>query len=232
MSSSPTDSSTEPAKPPIRAGGVMATFLSGLFAILPLVLTVVIVGWVGQKVLNIVGPNTRIGSALRSVGLRFVTDPWVAQFIGWAIVLIGIWLLGLIVRTRARHILDRMVNAVIQRIPIVKGVYGAASQVLRMLEQRDENELKGMSVVFCEFGRDTGAGFLCLLATAEVFRFDERDYHLVYMPTSPIPMTGGIIFVPASAIRPVPMSVDKLMEIYFSMGILSPQAIPASHHKR
>ena len=44
-------------------------------------------------------------------------------------------------------------------------------------------------------------------------------------------MTGGIIWVPAESIRPVPMSVEKLMEIYFSMGILSPQAIPKGSQK-
>jgi uncharacterized membrane protein len=222
--------SSDPVKTPI-VGGVVATFLSGLFAILPLVLTVIIVGWVAQKVLSLVGPNTHIGSALRSVGLRFVTDPWVAQAIGWAIVLVGIWFMGLLVRTRARVIFDRMISLVFHRIPIVKGVYGTASQVFRMLERREENELQGMSVVFCSFGQEQGAGFLCLLATSEVFRFDNRDYHIVYMPTSPLPMTGGIIFVPQDSIRPVPISVDKLMEIYFSMGILSPHAIPETHHK-
>lgn len=226
----PVSDAPESAKSPsgMINRGLVATFLSGLFAILPLVLTVAIVGWVAQSIYDVVGPETKIGSALRSVGLRFVTDPWVAQAIGWAIVPIGIWMLGLLVRTRAREVYDRMVSLVIQRIPVVKSVYGTASQVFQMFEQREENELKGMSVVFCNFGEEHGAGFLCLLSNSDVFRFDNRDYHFVYMPTSPVPMTGGIILVPAESIRPVPMSVDRLLEIYFSMGILAPQAMPAN----
>ena len=223
----PLDPASLPPQPKVSIlNRGVATFLSGLFAILPLVLTVLIVGWVAQYVLNVVGPETKIGSALRSVGLQFVTDPWVAQLIGWVIVLAAIWFLGLLVRTNARVLVDRMIGAVIRRIPIVKGIYGTASQVFRMLERRDDNELKGMSVVFCSFGKEHGAGLLCLLATSEVFRFDGRDYRIVYMPTSPIPMTGGIILVPADSVRPVPMSVEKLLEVYFSMGILAPQAIP------
>ena len=94
---------------------------------------------------------------------------------------------GVFVRTRARVLFDRFVDAVIQRIPVVKGIYGTASQVFRMLERRDDNEMKGMSVVFCRFGQDHGAGFLCLLATAEVFRFEDQDYHVVICPPRPCP---------------------------------------------
>lgn len=223
------------SSPPSRfstwKGRVTATFLSGLFAILPIMITVAIVGWVARKVLSLVGPETRIGSALESVGLQFVTHRLTAQLIGWAIVLAGIWLLGLLVRTRARQAFDRIINLIVRRIPFVKGVYGTASQVIGMLEQKDEGELKGMSVVFCDFGQDHGAGFLCLLASPDTFQFEGRDYRFVYMPTSPLPMTGGIILVPAEAVRPVKMTVDKLLEIYFSMGVLAPHAVPASHHK-
>lgn len=216
-----------PHSKPTRSRGLVATFLSGLFAILPLVLTIAIVSWVAQKVLSVVGPDTQVGSGLRSLGLNFVTTPWVAELIGWATVLVGIWFLGLLVRTRLRTVFDRLIGLIMKRIPIVKGVYGTASQVFGMLERRDESELKNMSVVFCNFGVSHGAGFLCLLANAERFRFEDREYYIVYMPTSPLPMTGGIIFVPAESVRPVPMSVDKLMEIYFSMGILAPQAMPS-----
>ena len=47
---------------------IVATFLSGLFAILPVVLTVAIVGWVAQKIYSLVGPETAVGKALHDVG--------------------------------------------------------------------------------------------------------------------------------------------------------------------
>ena len=220
-----------PSESALKRRGIMATFLSGLFAILPIAITVAIVGWVARQILDLVGPGTRIGTTLREVGLRFVTNTWVAQAIGWAIVLVGIWIVGLVVRTRARAAFDRAVGLVMRRIPFVKGIYGTATQVIGMLERRDESELSGMSVVFCDFGQEHGAGLLCLLATPEVFTFGGQSYHVVYMPTSPIPMTGGIVFVPAKSLHPVRMSVEKLMEIYLSLGILTPQAVPPGHIK-
>ncbi|MCA9068393.1 MAG: hypothetical protein KDA84_05700, partial [Planctomycetaceae bacterium] len=115
MSASADQLTPNPDPPSRPRGGLVATFLSGLFAILPLVLTIAIVSWVAQKVLSVVGPGTKIGAGLRSLGLNFVTDPWVAELVGWATVLMGIWFIGLLVRTRARIIFDRLIGLIMKR---------------------------------------------------------------------------------------------------------------------
>jgi len=55
----------------------------------------------------------------------------------------------------------------------------------------------------------------------------ERDrdqrIELVYLPTSPIPMSGGLLFVAEEAVSAVPgMELGDLMKIYFSPGALMP----------
>ena len=45
-------------------------FMSGLLAILPLVLTVAIIGWVASFLRDYLGPNTMVGGILRSLGLQ------------------------------------------------------------------------------------------------------------------------------------------------------------------
>ena len=51
---------------------LLSVFLAGLFAILPLVITVAIVSWVINFILQIVGSDTWIGRTLKSVG----RSPW------------------------------------------------------------------------------------------------------------------------------------------------------------
>ena len=70
---------------------------------------------------------------------------------------------------------------------------------------------------------------MALLATPDTYRFDDAEYHVVYIPTSPLPMSGGILFVPTNAVRKVDMTADALMQIYFSLGVLSSQAVPGKH---
>lgn len=209
--------------------GILSTFLTGLFALLPLLLTVAILAWVASYIHAFLGPEGIIGGPLRDVGLRLVSNELVAWLIGLVLVLAGIWLFGVMMKSVVRHRIQRAFQAVVDRIPIVNSVYKTSAQLIGMLRKDDQAELAGMSVVFCSFGREHGAGFLCLLATPDVYRFEGRDYHLVYMPTSPIPMTGGLILVPAETVKKVDFSVEQVMRIYLSMGILAPQVMPPAH---
>ena len=69
---------------------------------------------------------------------------------------------------------------------------------------------------------------LALLTSPTVYNLDEGASHLVYLPTSPLPMSGGLTFVPVDAVSPVPeLDVDGLMRIYFSLGALSRQVMPS-----
>ena len=86
--------------------------------------------------------------------------------------------------------------------------------------------MQNMAVVFCTFGAQQGAGFLALRASSKVFRFRDQDCFIVYIPTSPIPMSGGIIFVPCDAVSEVEMSFDELMQIYLSLGVVAGSVVP------
>ena len=50
------------------------SFLAGILAVLPVVVTVAIVAWAAGFVHQILGPGTLIGDGLTYLGLRFVTN--------------------------------------------------------------------------------------------------------------------------------------------------------------
>ena len=87
--------------------GILGTFLTGLFAVLPLVLTVAIVTWVVQLLHEYLGTDSAIGGALQQVGMGLTEEDAVgatiAYLIGWTVVLAGIWALGLFLKTTAKR---------------------------------------------------------------------------------------------------------------------------------
>ena len=194
---------------------ITATFLAGIFTILPLVITVAIVAWVADMIHGIVGPETWVGKSLSNLGGRFLSDDnqLLAQLIGWALVLGTIFVIGVFVRLKLRSAIVSGVDAIFKRLPVIGSVYGTAAQFVGMLNKKDDNDLAGMTVVYCQFGEGGGCGILALMPSAETYRFGERDYQAVYIPTSPVPMTGGLVFVPKEAVTVLSMSVDKLMSI-------------------
>jgi uncharacterized membrane protein len=198
-------------------------FLAGVLTILPVAITVSIVAWVAGLVRQLVGPNTLVGGLLRRFGLHFASDDALAYLLGIVLVLAIIFAIGVIVESGARNLIQRLFDAALQRIPIVGSVYGTSKQIVSMLDQKDAAAMKSMQVVFCYFGKEAGAGFLALLVSPERYRINARDYQIIIVPTAPVPIGGGLLFVPAEAVQPTDVSVEGLMSIYVSMGVTASQ---------
>ena len=176
----------------------LQTFLAGLFTVLPLVVTIAIVIWVGGFLDDYLGPSTRLGRLLSSVGLRFVANDTSAYILGWVLVLAGIFGVGLLVEFSAQRLIRDRIDALFSWMPLLGGVYGTVRQLVAMVDKRGKTELKGMQVVYCKFGGEGGALLLALMPTPELFRIGDTDYHAVLIPTAPVPVGGALIFVPAA----------------------------------
>jgi len=113
------------------------------------------------------------------------------------------------------------------KVATTGGIYGTVRQLVGMMDAKGSPDLKGMSVIYCVFGAETGAAFLALLPTPECFRIGDVDYHAVLIPSAPVPVGGSLLFVPASSVRPAGISVDAFMSIYVSMGVTGPQWLNA-----
>jgi len=197
-------------------------FLAGLLAIAPLVLTVAIVIWVTSFVEKFIGPKTFLGRQLESLGLKFASNNTLAYVIGWLFVLAAIFAIGLLVNTGARRLFHKLTDAVLKRIPLISNIYGTSKQLVEMFDQKNESELKAMSAVFCQFGNE-GPGVLALMPSPERFRINGQDFHVVIIPTAPVPFGGGLLFMPVESVKPADMSVDGLISIYVSMGVTTSQ---------
>jgi len=210
--------------------GLVSTFLAGFFVVLPIALTLSIMNWVAGKFQQALGPGSFPGNLLRSIGLQFVTNDIMASLVGWIAALAGIWLLGLLVKTTTRYRFEEWFDGLLKRIPLVKSIYGPISQVVSMFQKRGQSDVSGMPVVYCTFGAHQGGGFLALLPSKDVFRFGDEDCNVIYIPTSPVPMSGCITFVPATAVRRVDMEVEELMQIYFSLGVMASSVVPSKYN--
>ena len=113
-----------------------------------------------------------------------------------------------------------------QRIPIIGSIYGTSKQLVTLFEKKDPEKIQGMKAVFCFFGEKTGAGLLALLVSPEQFCINGRNFHIVIVPTAPVPVGGGLFFVPVEMVQPTDVSVEGLMSIYVSMGVSAPQFLP------
>lgn len=198
-------------------------FVTGALAALPLAATIAIFVWAARLAAEYLGPYSLVGRALSSIGLGVGGSEVAAYTIGVLIVLVAIFLLGMLVRTRLRGVMTWAVDSVMRRIPVVRSVYDTVKKFVDLLAQREEPATRSMRPVWLHFGGVGGAAVLGLLSTPEPVRIGEIDYLAVLVPTSPVPVGGGLIYVPSDWVMPAEVGVEGLTSIYVSMGITSAQ---------
>jgi uncharacterized membrane protein len=206
-----------PAARPTLAG----IFGAGLLAALPLAATLLIVVWAARLLFDYVGPDSLIGRQLVALGLRGSSSEVIGYLLGVAFVVVAIFVLGLLVHTRLRPWLGHLVDALVERIPVVRSIYGIAQRLVELIGPRDVGGLQSMRPVWCHFGGHGGAAALGLLSCAETIDLGGVAYHAVLIPTSPVPVGGGLIYVPEAWVTPADIGIEALTSIYVSMGVTS-----------
>ncbi|HUG25723.1 DUF502 domain-containing protein [Piscinibacter sp.] len=206
---------------------LLNTFLTGLLAALPLAATALIIAWAVQLLYGWFGPGSLFGRVMIAIGVGVTGFEVVGYLIGVGLVGLAIFGLGLVVRTRLRRVIADVVNAVMQNIPLVRNVYDLVKKFVDLLAQRDAQGLHSMSPVWLHFGGAGGAAVLGLLSTPESVMVGGRPYLAVLVPTAPVPVGGGLIYVPCDWVTPAEIGVEGLTSIYVSMGITSRQHLEA-----
>jgi uncharacterized membrane protein len=202
---------------------LLHVFVTGILAALPLAATILVFVWGARMVVAYVGPNSLVGALLVRIGLGVTGSEIVGYAIGVSVVIAALFLLGLLVQARLHDVPAALFNGIVQRIPLVRNIYDLIKKFVDMLAQRDDEGLRSMRPVWLHFGGVGGTAVLGLLSTPEPVRIGDLDYCAVLVPTAPVPVGGGLLYVPSAWVKPADVGIEGLTSIYVSMGITSQQ---------
>ena len=204
------------------------TFVTGLLAALPLFVTAAVFIWLGRLLYAWLGPSSLVGKVFVSLGIGLSGSVMLGYVLGAFIIVLGVFALGLLVEAELQRGLARLVNAVVRRIPLVRNVYDLIRRFVDMLSQGEEDGLKTMSPVWCRFGDSGGVKVLALLSSPDPVEIDGQPHLAVLVPTAPVPVGGGLLYVREDWVTPAEVGMDGLTSIYVSMGVTSSQVLGRS----
>lgn len=198
---------------------LLGLFVTGALAALPLAATIGIFWWAGAVLIRYLGPESAVGQVMVAIGLGITGSEIVGYLIGIGLVVVALLLLGALVETGVQRGVARIFQGVLQRIPVVRTVYDLLKRLVGLLAQREAEGAKSMSAVWCHFGGPGGAAVLALLSTPQPVLVGGQRYVGVLVPTAPVPVGGGLLFVPLEWVTPAEVGVEALTSIYVSMGV-------------
>lgn len=208
-------------------GRIFRTFLAGVLALLPIAVTVFVFAWVASFIASYAGPDSFVGRLIirlgASVGIDVTPGSIAAYLLGLAIILGAVFVLGLFVESGLRSFFSNSVDWLMTRIPLVSNVYGLSKRFVSLVDRTGgEDSLKTMQPVWCFFGGEGGAAVLGLMPSPEPVVIGEHSYLGLLVPSAPVPFGGALIYVPSTWVKPAEGGVERLMNVYVSMGVTPP----------
>lgn len=210
---------------PSLLGAIRARILSGLFLALPLVITGWIIYWLYTLFRRYaLDPFFRLINYLRDRNAFYAAlpewwDNFVAPVFAVLLVLVTLYLLGLVVRSRVY----RTLNWILLRVPVVTTIYQAVNGLFVALEnQRRSAQFK--RVVLVEFPQP-GMRSLGLVTNTLRDSRTGRRIVCVCVLTGVMPPTGFTLFVPEESVTDIPWTLNQALQAIVSGGITTPETI-------
>jgi uncharacterized membrane protein len=191
--------------------------IAGLLVWLPIVATVLAV----RFILDLVDQSLLLLPApLRPEALLGVRIPGLGAILAVLVLLAT----GLLVTNIIGRRLVRLWEDGLAHIPFVRAVYGGVKSFSSTILSKSGNSFK--RVLLVEYPRQGvwSIGFQTSSDTPLIAAHAGEQVVCVYIPTTPIPTSGFIIFVPRSQVIELQISVDAAMKLIVTLGVVVPTA--------
>jgi len=195
-------------------------FLTGLIIAGPVGITLYIVwwfvnlidGWVKPLLPDRYLPETYLPFTVPGVGLILAVT---------ALILIGALTANLFGRSLVNY-----GEVIVNRMPVVRSVYRALKQIFETVLSQSNATFQQVGLIQYPRKGLYAIVFISTETTGEILhRTDEEDAGLlsVFLPTTPNPTSGFLLFVPAPDVLILDMTVEEAAKLVISAGLVVPR---------
>ncbi|GLQ07283.1 DUF502 domain-containing protein [Sneathiella chinensis] len=148
--------------------------------------------------------------------------PFGVPGLGVFLVVLGLILIGFLTANFLGRSLLHYGERIVARMPVVRTIYNALKQIMETVLAQSGTSFR--EVVLVEYPRKGlwAIAFVTSTAEGEVSSLDEGDMISVFLPTTPNPTSGFLLFVPKHDLKYLDMSVEEGVKLVISAGMIWP----------
>lgn len=216
-SSSPEPHLILPAKPTGFMTRIRNYFLTGLVVAAPIGLTIWITRWFIDLIDTWFTPI---------IPADYQPDnylPFDIPGLGLLIAFVLLTLLGALTANIFGRTVLNMGERLVGRMPVVRSIYGALKQIFETVISQSNASFREVGLI--EYPRK---GLYCLVfittqTKCEILeRVDHDELVSVFLPTTPNPTSGFLLFVPKDDIQVLDMTIEEGAKMIISAGLVEP----------
>jgi len=192
-------------------------FLTGIIVTAPVGLTFYVsflfIGFIDAKVRNVIPVQYHYDNIL----------PFEIPGLGLLFVFIMLTFIGFLTAGLIGRYIIKLGERIIARLPIIRSVYGALKQIFESVLKTSSKSFR--EVVLIEYPRKGiwAIGFITGDTKGEVQHSFKEEIVNVFLPTTPNPTSGFLLFVPRKDLKVLNMNVEEGIKMVISGGIVTPK---------
>jgi uncharacterized membrane protein len=200
---------------PGRFRRLRANFLTGLVVAAPIGITI----WLAVQVISFVDQSVAGFIPARYIE---VYNQYGLPGSGVVIVVVLLTMIGFLTRNFLGRALLSYGERLVDRMPVVRSIYGALKQIFDAVIQQSSSSFS--EVVLVEYPRRGiwAIGFVTSRTKGEIQNLTEDDVVNIFLPTTPNPTSGFLLFVPRRDIVTLHMTVEEGIKLVISGGLVTP----------
>lgn len=204
-------------------------FITGLVILLPLALTLVVVGFVFNLLTDPFLGLTRAVMAhygLLNTGFLFLSASQLQTIVSQILIISTLFLftllLGILARWFFLHYIIGFWESLIQRIPLVSSIYNACKDVIKTVFGSKTNAFKQVVLIRFPNPETLTLGLVTRQDLPGINPFDGEELFVVFVPTTPNPTSGFLTIVKREDAVKLDMSIEEAFKYIISCGVIMP----------
>ncbi|MGC2854123.1 DUF502 domain-containing protein [Novispirillum sp. DQ9] len=148
--------------------------------------------------------------------------PFSVPGLGLLILVLSLILVGMLTAGFLGRLLVRTSETLLARMPVIRSVYSAVKQIFETVLAQQSSAFR--QVVLVEYPRRGiwALGFVSGTTSGEVQNLTAEETVNVFLPTTPNPTSGFLLFVPRGDLIVLGMTVEEGIKMVVSGGIVTP----------
>lgn len=206
----------KPERPMGLVGRLRAYFFAGILITAPISITFYlawlfitfvdsrVTPWIPEKY----NPTTYLPFGLPGLGLL--------------IVVVALTLIGMLTAGFFGRLIMKFYDGLLARMPVVRNIYSALKQIIETVLAQQSTAFR--EAVLIEYPRRGlwAIAFITGRTAGEVQNLTDEETINIFLPTTPNPTSGFLLFVPKRDLVPLSMTVEEAIKMVISAGIVTP----------
>ncbi len=207
---------------------VRRKLLAGLLVVFPIFITFFIIKFLFGLIGGILSPVVKKAFVFLGFSPSGTIDEFIVTSIAFVLTFLALYFIGVIATNFFGKLILRAFETIVNNTPIIKNVYTSSKKLIEIISLPTRQSFK--RVVIVEYPRAGMKAFA--FVTGGIKTGEGTELSSIFIPTTPNPTSGFLIYLPEGDIEETDLSVEEGMKLIVSGGILVPDRMELNTGKQ